>query len=435
MRWVRPGLWIAAWGVWVCCGFGLYRELPRDPGLPLATIPKGWRGGFIDDTNRLIGGVKDGDADAIQITDAETGAVVSSTDGPSMDDILARRGSLVFARSLGKKRAAEAGPGLFLLDVATGQAKRLSCRRPSQASLHSVRSLLVYTDERTYPDGQVFYVVDFETGAETAVKTQFPNEPWPADATFLPNSDRVVVHTRTDRAHKRPGERMWAELWRLDPPPVRERTFEGISFGMWPAFSSTGLVAFTESLRDADVDVFDLIQGRYVFSDPPREQRTGAFPPIGAPPVISRDGRRLLAGAPAVLWNLETKRALWRPDTFDQSGGGSQQCFAVKEWWSNYWHKLAPKLQYRTYALRSMEDGSLMFRTSADVWGLATGMNQQKTLAVDSVTGRVLRVPFPVNYPLLAISQTILALPLILLWLVLRWRRKRRERRFAGATA
>jgi len=43
-------------------------------------------------------------------------------------------------------------------------------------------------------------------------------------------------------------------------------------------------------------------------------------------------------------------------------------------------------------------------------------------------TQAVLVDPLPVNWPLLTLCQTILALPLILLWAALRWRRNRRLR-------
>lgn len=52
--------------------------------------------------------------------------------------------------------------------------------------------------------------------------------------------------------------------------------------------------------------------------------------------------------------------------------------------------------------------------------------NADQTLLGDS-DGLIYEYP-KVNYPLLALCQTILALPLVLLWSGLRWRRKRRRR-------
>jgi len=49
--------------------------------------------------------------------------------------------------------------------------------------------------------------------------------------------------------------------------------------------------------------------------------------------------------------------------------------------------------------------------------------------------GEVRRLPPLPNWPMLAFCQSVLAIPLIFLWLALLWRRKRRDRRLAGATA
>lgn len=56
MKWIKRGLWVAAWGVWVWCGFGLYRELPR--AFPLACDlslpPNSTLCGFIADTHEIV---------------------------------------------------------------------------------------------------------------------------------------------------------------------------------------------------------------------------------------------------------------------------------------------------------------------------------------------------------------------------------------------
>jgi len=38
MRWVKRGLWLAAWSFWLWLGVGLYRELPRDLGRLVRTL-------------------------------------------------------------------------------------------------------------------------------------------------------------------------------------------------------------------------------------------------------------------------------------------------------------------------------------------------------------------------------------------------------------
>jgi hypothetical protein len=58
MKWFKRGCWIAAWGVWVWCGFGLYRELPREFGPQVRSLS------FPGDSNR-IHAFLDGDAFAV----------------------------------------------------------------------------------------------------------------------------------------------------------------------------------------------------------------------------------------------------------------------------------------------------------------------------------------------------------------------------------
>jgi hypothetical protein len=50
-----------------------------------------------------------------------------------------------------------------------------------------------------------------------------------------------------------------------------------------------------------------------------------------------------------------------------------------------------------------------------------------ETLAV-TADGTVFQLPFRTDWPLFLVVQTILAVPLVLLWTVLRWRRKQRAR-------
>lgn len=436
IRWLKRGLWLVAWSVWIWLGFGLYRELPRDLGPAIAKISVGKNVqdlGFIDDSNLVALAIETGgDASTIAVVDVETGRRFSETPGPSLRDYIVSRHGNVFTRRLPKTEPGANDLGLYMIDLKAPTWKRVSRRKANQISVHSERPWVVFT-EAIEGEGrrQPFYVVDFRSGKEIAVESGVPSSPWQVDARFLPGTDRVFVFTRHDRAHFREGETKAAEIWRMADPPVMEKRIVGISFGPWQTYSTTGMVAFTESFRDADADVYDLYKGEYVFSYPPLTDRTGAFASIGVWPTITLDGKRLIAGDPATLWNLENKKAIWVPGQFDRSSPGSLEHFQVTEWWSSHWYKLAPKLSYKTYSLRSMKDGSLYLRTSADLHGLATRMNKQKTLAIDAMTGDVYRLPLPANWKLLTLCQTILGLPLLLLWSVLYLLKRRRLRRAA----
>ena len=85
----------------------------------------------------------------------------------------------------------------------------------------------------------------------------------------------------------------------------------------------------------------------------------------------------------------------------------------------------------RTDALRDLNTGALISRYRPDAPD-RTFTNSTGTMLV--VGSYVRELPPRVNWPLLALCQAILALPLVLTWLALRWRRKRRLR-LAGAAA
>jgi hypothetical protein len=70
-----------------------------------------------------------------------------------------------------------------------------------------------------------------------------------------------------------------------------------------------------------------------------------------------------------------------------------------------------------------METGELIYRSTwGDTWIPPHLFNADGTLGVAN-GGRVYRLPPSVNWPLIALCQAFLALPLVLLWVILRWRR------------
>jgi hypothetical protein len=108
----------------------------------------------------------------------------------------------------------------------------------------------------------------------------------------------------------------------------------------------------------------------------------------------------------------------WSTDSIEQ--------FQVVEKWSNLWKQWIPNTpECITYAFRSLETGDLVYRTTDRVPLQPTNMNAAGTLGVAD-DGHVYRLPLPVNWPLLAFCQLVLATPMLLIWGVLRWRRGRR---------
>jgi len=81
---------------------------------------------------------------------------------------------------------------------------------------------------------------------------------------------------------------------------------------------------------------------------------------------------------------------------------------------------------WATIAIRWRDTGELVSRRWSVESFLAEFESEDGAFAA-SVTGNVY-LGHSVNWPLLALCQAILALPLILFWAILRWRRKRRLR-------
>src|SRR5262245_32665677 len=89
---VKRICWIAAWGVWLWLGFGLYLELTRELGRVVRTLPPG------DDCRiiRFLAGQpllvvsefeKENDRYVLQLFDARTGNLVRTSTFPDGEDV------------------------------------------------------------------------------------------------------------------------------------------------------------------------------------------------------------------------------------------------------------------------------------------------------------------------------------------------------------
>jgi hypothetical protein len=134
-RWLPRSFWLLAWSFWVWLGFGLYLELPRGLGPPVAAVPAldvAPEAGFLADTNRFalvrrhgaLGGV-------VETYDAESGALLAATPAPGMGDLLwpdcflGGRGVLL-AKALPNEDGTESAPGLHVLDLRAGRWRRVT---------------------------------------------------------------------------------------------------------------------------------------------------------------------------------------------------------------------------------------------------------------------------------------------------------------------
>jgi hypothetical protein len=461
MRWLKRGLWLAAWGVWAWCGFGLYRELPRKLGTPLTVNPwkaKTWQDvtfvGFIGDTNRFVvihktttsGGSDWGSPTQVGVYDAESGSLLLKVPGPRNSDLLWNDFySPGHASIFAKVGPDDSEPGAHRLDLESGKWHRVSQRSVASGGVHRTRPLVLLAEQgNDLRNVDRVVVVNWRTGRKVfARKLPSGARLEGQRAFFSGDGERVVIPLMEAGGLFGMGsEKSRVEVWRLAEPPELEKTIVDAPIGLFPSFAS-GRVAFSHPYGTPTVDVYDLDDGRYVFSNMPRDQRPTEpvrSPGDWRPPVLSPSGKRVFGGAPMTLWDADSGKVVWQAHAGEMAfaegrgRGRARDCIGVLEHWHGYWKNWFPNFQYRTHAVYDLETGRLMHRVApTDVIIQPSFWNAAGTLAVSNHQ-EVYRLPLPVNWSLLSLCQSILALPLLLLWLALLWRRKRRERRLAGAT-
>lgn len=188
--------------------------------------------------------------------------------------------------------------------------------------------------------------------------------------------------------------------------------------------------------------MFDANEGRKVFVDPPdrsRETQESDERSVWGEAyrrVLSRDGTRVLGIGTGKLWEVDTGRVLWEcrkgpsagliefasdPRSVDPQGR-----FEVHERWSFFNIQSAKGI---AYAVRSLNTGQLVYRCWHSTVHPDAVVSSDGRLIFDRIDDVVRSLPPVVNYPLFALCQTILALPLVLTWALLCWRRRRAERR------
>jgi hypothetical protein len=141
--------------------------------------------------------------------------------------------------------------------------------------------------------------------------------------------------------------------------------------------------------------------------------------------MISASGRAVIAGDASVVWNVDEGTPIWTPTSVESMRiVESNEQFMVKESWHRLWQRWLPDWKLETSAFRKLDDGTLLSRMKEGDLPWPSHVNCAGTLVLAS-DGTIREMPPRVNWPLLALCQAILALPLVLLWAVLRWRRRR----------
>jgi hypothetical protein len=463
-------LWLVAWSGWLWLGFGLHRELPRSRGPVVCRIPVGGVGG-------ILGFVRNSDFVAVEewidrpvhranvvVFDAKTG--IRQREGPMplplgaadtyMSPQEARLQSIrTHGWVFGAREDVRHSTILHAVNVMTQDWRPLSPGPIVYVAVHPTRAWVAIVEGHSPTKVDRVVVVDFHTGRRLfslriGAGIAATNPPF-----FHASRDVLVLPFQSRERLKAGRSEHVFEVWRIADPPVLEETVEDVGAFRWPfSVSATGRLRYEGNLRKEDgvfkhYDVYDFNERRYLTTSPPSEQpaaNDGKFSyTVSAlfSPAISPSGKTVLRFGretnelnakgnkfkPQSIYEVGTGRILWRTHPFESvTNSHGEDDFLVEEKWHELWAKWFPNLKFETVACRSLEDGSLINRTAAEKPIQSRFSNVSRTLIAFS-DGRVHRLPFLVDWNLLALCQTILALPLILLWAVLRLRRRRAARR------
>jgi hypothetical protein len=308
-------------------------------------------------------------------------------------------------------------------------------------------------------------VVDLESGATLGVLSgdMSPGELWTySDFQFVPGTDELFIVKR-GRDEKKVAEirRLQAGFQRSGEFPWQ---FDIETLCNSKQFSRTGLLAISDVEHQPIRTVaMEYRTGRIVFADPPISTWTDTPTPskvVNRPPSLSADGRFLADEYSDKVWDLERNAIVEAPlageATFDewilQKGrvgiDSAQNHFEATEVLSsvpslslwNRWigERLSPAMFESPWrAVRDPVSRTLKYRCDEPtVVGFAdrNGFNSRgvaipsKRLFVEN-GGSVRSLDPTPRWGLIALLQATLAAPLVALWALLRWRR----RRLAGA--
>jgi hypothetical protein len=441
-------LWLSAWSVWIWLGFGLYRELPRDLGPSVCRLPLGEQEseiGFVHGRHQLVTEERLGENQPIiiRLWNAETGLLDQAINGPLDIDggtsyYFLERESLVVAKARPPLNKGSPSPGPSLLDLRAAKWRDLPTElRGCDVVFHDVKpSAIFYAHPRETDKSGRVAIVDLRSG-----KILFRWNPrWNPGLTRELGGPPIFIG---DALIGIPTRNPWKEvdyvgeegieLWSMTSLSGPRKVIDNLDVGDEPSISHSGRIACGVIGSDF-VDVYDVHKEAYVFSHPPHAERTahrGGFGGGWSPPRLSHDGASVLSVMHRKLWDVDTGSQLWaaRTGEFFVSGEATDR-FQLREEWSVGVGRF--RKYYPTYAVRDLRSGTLIFRCWDSTLPPYDAVSSDRSLIYDTGSEQIRRMPPGINYPLLALCQTILALPLILLWVVLRWRRKRQAIRSAS---
>jgi len=442
MKWVRRGLWMAAWGFWLWLGIGLARELPRSPRCiaELSFSEHERPLGFVDGdgllaTERWAQNESGGEA-RCSVWEVASGVRRHDLDWPLLwtRELFAPKHGVV----IGNRRKAGAKQGeLTLFDLRTGEWRPLGPESWRVEAVHPEQPWAAIDERPDDGEAEKVLVLDFRTGARIFEWTKLPSvkvQVYVQDCQFL-GGDELLI-TAFNFLETRPARVRWDVYhFSLSRGELARMSFEREHCGVKLPMQGGRLVLFGPLDGEGMVRVLEFPSGRVVFSSAelPANQRAASTNEWKSTPTLSPSGRRLMTVHPT-LWDVDDGRQVWRlgPTDVGIERQASPGLFSVEEDWQPLINLVWPSWEIHpaTTAVRDIETGALRYRLWGDDLQVCTSSDGK--MATGKL-GLVYALPVGPNYPLLALCQAILALPLVLLWAIMRWRRKRRLR-LASAT-
>ena len=436
MKWLKRGLWGTAWSVWLLLGLGLYWQLPREVGPKLCEIPLGG-------TEKLVGFVKGGHSllvqpeqfvrpIALKLFNADTGGfqheILLGDRLPQLPLSTCRTHGVIVARGQGRQMM-----GIDVLDIESDRWMRITHKMALNVAIHPYRSWIAFR-ELTGPaeKRRPLAVVDWTTGDDVFSLAPSPDLVTVGAPFFLNDGQRIAIPVvRQLKASSVDEAPTNLEIWALKAASVPERTVCIPGFRSRPRVGGAGRIAWMRQRRGAvrDIPVYDVDMDRELLAV---EAEVDLSLPIGSEEFfLSRSGRTFLRDRPLEVWDVEAGAPRWNPPPGRSLLRGYEDldAFSVHESWDQPWTK--GRLQrWNTSAVHDLDSGILRFRCwsrdaeflncRSDDGALGLTMGDKNRLVVRSL-------PFRVNWLMLALCQAILALPLVLLWVMLWSRRRRRQ--------
>jgi len=381
----------------------------------------------------------------IGVYDAATGEVVRRVKGidganiPCTDRNLARpvhdfrTCGLVLAIDR-RDRDARCVAGLSLLDLRDGTWRKAARGQVDFAVVHDSKPWILFKEwmERTEL-GRRVVVHDCRTGSTLFERLPKEKEGPAGDPFFIPGTNLLVIPLKSKEELAELGLRGRLEIWTIDEKPS-VRIVESNHVDLFAKYSPSagGTIATWGGINGNDrrFTLFTIHEGTMTATYPPTVE-TSVWEQAPITDVgVSRRGRSALGGPPWVLWDIATGRRRWTATTMESPRVYAlENRFAVFERWNVWLEQWVAKKDWmqklETVAWRDLETGVLVQRVWTSEFRSPEKTNGDETLAVGP-EGIVTGLPYRVNWVLVLLCQAVLAAPLVMLWMVGRWRRKRR---------